>query len=288
MASVVSPATIFRERRFAISWGKMGLRGVALLYLALLLLIPLGALLHDGVREGISGIWAALTMPIAWHALLLTLWTAALSTLINAVMGTMTAYVLVRHEFPGKSLLNTIVDLPLAIPTLVTGVMFVVLFGPQTPVGGWLIRNSGIHIIFAPLGIVMVLLFITFPFVVRSIQPVLAGMERDAEAAAATLGAGPWTIFRRVTLPPILLPLISGSLLAFARAIGEFGAIVLVAGNIPFHTQTAAVYVLGEIESSDQLGASVVSLGLLAIAFSLVLIVDLLQTRIQPGGDVHE
>jgi sulfate transport system permease protein len=236
-------------------------------------------LAQNGLAQGLSAFWQAVRLPIAWSALLLTLWTAAVMAAINGVMGTLTAYVIVRYRFPGKTLLNAVIDLPLAIPTLVTGVMLVILFGPQTKLGAWLQLHLNLQIIFAPPGIIVALLFITFPFVVRAIQPVLEAMDRHPEAAAATLGAGPITIFRRVTLPVIRLPLISGMLLSFARGIGEFGAVVLVSGNIPFHTQTAAVYVLGEVESQDQLGASAMSLALLAIAFCLVLLVDFLQQR---------
>ena len=184
-----------------------------------------------------------------------------------------------RYDFPGKGLLNGIVDLPFAIPTLVTGVMLVVLYGPQSAVGGWLNRELGWRIIFAPTGIILALLFVTFPFVVRAIQPVLEGLDRDQEEAAATLGAGPWTTFRRVVLPAVALPLTTGTLLSFARAIGEFGAIVIVAGNIPFRSQTAAVYVFGEIESENRRGASAMSVVMLTFAFALVVVVDLLQAR---------
>jgi sulfate transport system permease protein len=201
---------------------------------------------------------------------------------INAVMGTLTAYVLVRYSFPGKTLINAIVDLPLAIPTLVTGVMLVVLYGPQNALGGWLQQVLGWRIIFAPPGIVLALLFVNFPFVVRAVQPVLQSLDHAPEEAAATLGAGSWTIFRRVTLPALVLPVASGTLLSFARAIGEFGSIVIVAGNIPFRSQTAAVYVLGQVESENRLGASAMSMIMLALAFGLILAVDWLQRR-RPG-----
>jgi sulfate transport system permease protein len=223
------------------------------------------------------------TLPAAWHALKLTLWTAAVMTLINAVMGTLTAYVLVRYSFPGHTFLNAVVDLPLAVPTLVTGVMLVILYGPQEALGAWLKEQWDISIIFAPPGIILALLFITFPFVVRAVQPVLLSMDRTQEDAAATLGAGIWTIFRRVTLPPLMLPLTTGALLSFGRAIGEFGAIVIVAGNIPLRSQTAAVYVLGEVESENRLGASAISIVMVTIAFSLILVVDWLQWRRKRG-----
>jgi sulfate transport system permease protein len=228
-------------------------------------------------------LWQAVSEPAAAHALFLTLWTAAVMAVINAIMGTLIAYVQVRYRFAGQGLLNALIDLPLSIPTLVTGVMLVVLYGPQAPVGGWFERVFGLRIIFAPPGIIVALLFITLPFVVRAVQPVLADLDRQQEEAAATLGARPLTIFRRVTLPALFLPITSGALLSFARAVGEFGAIVIVAGNIPFRSQTAAVYVLGRVESENRLAASAVSIVLLAIAFSLVLLVDVLQKH-RPTG----
>jgi sulfate transport system permease protein len=246
-----------------------------------MLIIPLLVIFQDGLSQGLGGLWQAITQPVAWSALMLTLRTAAIMVAINTVMGTLTAYVLVRYDFPGKSLLNALVDLPLAIPTLVTGVMLVILYGPQQALGGWLERTLGWRIIFASPGIVLALLFVTFPFVVRAVQPVLLSLDRAVEDAAATLGAGPWTIFRRVTLPPLVLPLTSGALLSFARAVGEFGAIIIVAGNIPLRSQTAAVYVWGEVESENRFGASAVSVALLAIAFVLILVVDLIQSRRQ-------
>lgn len=260
-------------------WGAWGLRTVAITYLVVLLIIPLLVIFRDGLREGVGELWRQVTLPMAWHALKLTLWTAALMTLINSVMGLLTAFVLVRYDFPGHTLLNALVDLPLAIPTLVTGVMLVVLYGPQEALGAWLKEQLGISIIFAPPGIVLALLFITFPFVVRAVQPVLLQLDRSQENAAATLGAGVFTIFRRVILPPLILPLASGALLGFARAIGEFGAIVIVAGNLPMYSQTAAVYVLGAVESENRLGASAISMVMVAISFSLILVVDWLQRR---------
>lgn len=261
------------------SWGQWGIRTVAFTYLLVLLIIPILVIFQDGLSRGLGELWRQITAPIALSALWLTLWTAAVMTVINTIMGALTAYVLVRYTFPGKGLLNAIIDLPLAIPTLVTGIMLVILFGPQQALGGWLKYQMGIPIIFAPPGIILALMFITFPFVVRAVQPVLLNLDRTQEDAAASLGAGAWTIFRRITLPPLILPLISGALLSFARAIGEFGSIVIVAGNIPFFSQTAAVYVLGEVESENRLGASAVSMVMVAIAFSLMMLIDWLHRR---------
>ena len=266
-------------QRAPFPWGRLGIRAAALSYLAFMLIIPLAVIFQDGLKEGLGEFWAQVTNPIAWSALVLTLWTSAVMTVINTIMGTLTAYVLVRYEFPGKSLLNSIVDLPLAIPTLVTGVMLVILFGPQQALGAWLKNELSFSIIFAPPGIILALLFITFPFVVRAVQPVLIDLDRTQEDAAITLGARGWTVFRRITLPYLILPLASGALLSFARAIGEFGAIVIVAGNIPLYSQTAAVYVLGEVESENRLGASAVSMVMVAISFSLILVVSWLQRR---------
>lgn len=265
-------------------WGQLGIRALAFSYLMLLLLIPLLVILQDGLREGIGEFWRQITLPMAWNALKLTLWTSAIMTVINTIMGTLTAFVLVRYDFPGKRILNGIIDLPLAIPTLVTGVMLVILFGPQEVLGAWLKERFDFSVIFAPPGIILALLFLTFPFVVRSVQPVLMELDRAQEHAAATLGAEGWTIFRRIILPPLTLPIVTGALLSFARAIGEFGSIVIVAGNIPFVSQTAAVYVFGEVESENRLGASAVSIVMVAIAFGVLMFADALRRRAKKGN----
>jgi sulfate transport system permease protein len=254
-----------------------GLRSAGLLYVFLLIVIPILVILQDGFQAGFSGLWHQVNLPIARHAILLTLWTSALMTIINAVLGLATAYVFVRYDFPGKRLCNAVVDLPLAIPSLVTGVMFVTLYGPQEVLGQFLAEEIGLRVIFAPAGIVLALLFITYPFVVRTIQPVLQEMDRMQENAAATLGASPWTIFRKVVFPTLVLPTLSGALLSFARAVGEFGSVVIVAGNIPLYSQTAAVYVLGAVESENRLGASAISIVLMAIAFSVLLLSNALR-----------
>ncbi|MCI0398925.1 MAG: ABC transporter permease, partial [Chloroflexi bacterium] len=185
--SQTQPGAVEKRAPPTVPWGTWAVRGAALTYLAILLIIPLLVIVQDGFREGLAGLWHQVSLPIAWQALKLTLWTAAVMTVINTMMGTLTAYVLVRYSFPGQTILNAIIDLPLAIPALVTGVMLVVLYGPQQAIGGWLKDELGWSIIFAPPGIVLALLFITFPFVVRSVQPVLLGLDRAHEDAAATL-----------------------------------------------------------------------------------------------------
>jgi len=263
--------------------GRWSIRFIALSYLLVMLIIPLLVILQDGFSKGLAEFWRQITLPMAWHALQLTLWTSAVMTIINTIMGTLTAFVIVRYDFPGKRLLYGILDLPLAIPTLVTGLMLVILFGPQQALGAWLKEQFNFSVIFAPPGIILALLFLTFPFVVRSVQPVLMELDRVQEHAAATLGAGAWTIFRRIVLPPLSLPVITGALLSFARAIGEFGSIVIVAGNIPLVSQTAAVYVFGEVESENRLGASAVSIVMVAIAFGLLMFADYLRQRSKRG-----
>lgn len=255
------------------------LRGPSILFIVLIVIIPLVVIFADGFREGVAELVYQISLPMARHAILLTLWTSTLMTIINAVMGLITAYVLVRFEFPGKRLLNAIVDLPLAIPTLVTGVMLVILYGPQQVLGAFLVEKFNIRIVFASPGIVLSLLFISYPFVVRTIQPVLQELDLSQERAAATLGASRWTIFRKIVLPAIILPTLSGSLLSFSRAVGEFGAVVIVAGNIPLRTQTAAVYVFGQVESENRLGASAVSIILILISFAVLFIANSLHKQ---------
>lgn len=258
--------------------GKWGLRATAVLYLGFMVALPLAAILRNGFADGLAAFWSDITNPTAFGAFKLTLITAIIVTIVNAGMGTLTAYVLVRFQFPGKGLFNTIIDMPFAIPTLVTGVMLVALYGPQRTLGAWL-NEHGVQVIFATPGIVLALLVITYPFVIRTVQPVLMEAERGQEEAAYTLGASGWTTFRRVVLPAIAPAIATGSLLSFARALGEFGSIVVVAGNIPGVTLTAPVYVFGQIESQNQRGASAMSIVLLALSFTLIVTVEWLQGR---------
>lgn len=259
-------------------WGRWGLRVTAITYLLLVIVAPLSAVLANGFGRGLEAFYRDVTSPVALSALKLTILVAIATTVINALMGTLTAYALVRYDFPGRALLNGIVDLPFAIPTLVTGVMLVVLYGPQRMLGQWLTVH-GIEVIFAPPGIVLAMLFVTYPFVVRTVQPVLYGAEIRQEEAAFSLGASKWTAFRRVLLPTLAPALVSGCLLTFARALGEFGSVVIVAGNIPNVTLTAPVHIYGQIESQNQHGASAMSTVLLALSFVLMLVIDTIQAR---------
>ena len=252
--------------------GGLALRWVALVYVGLLVVLPLTALVAKGLGVGTHGIVQALSAPAASAALWLTVWTAALMSVINAVMGTFTAWLLVRHDFPGSRIVSALVDLPLAIPTLVAGMMIVVLLGPQSAIGGYCSRH-GFDIVFATPGIVLALLFINLPMVVRAVEPVMRELDPAEQEAAHTLGASDVRIYFQILLPPLLPAIATGTLQSFARALAEFGSIVVVSGNIPFRTLTSPVYIFGEVESGASDTAAAVSLVLLALASALLLAV---------------
>jgi len=254
------------------------IRGATLSYLGVMVVLPLIVLAAESAAPGPRAFVAALTDPFAWHALKLTFATAMAMVAINAVTGTATAWVLVRYEFPGKSLMNALVDLPFAVPTVVTGLMLVALYGPSSALGTVLGRN-GLAVIYQTPGIVLALLFVSYPFVVRSVMPVLLEMDRSEEEAAMTLGARPWLIFRRVTFPTLWPAILTGTALAFSRALGEFGSVVMVAGNRPLETKTGPMYVFGEIESGNRHGAMVVSTTLLTVSLGILIALNLLQRR---------
>ena len=246
--------------------------GVALLYLSALVALPVAALAS---RAAYGGFWAAVTTPAARSALLFTLWVSLLTAAIDAVTGLLIAWVLVRDEFPGKRLVNALIDLPFALPTIVAGLVLLALYGPGSPVG--------VNVAQTRLAVLLALLFVTLPFVVRSVQPVLMSLEREVEEAAQSLGARGGTTFRRIILPALLPAVVSGAGLAFARALGEFGSIVLISGNLPFHTQVASVLIAGQVESGDARGAAAVSVTLIAAALVVLGLLRLATGRLQRG-----
>ncbi len=254
----------------------MLLRSLAITFIGLFVILPLVAITARSFEDGPARLWKDILQPDALFSVQLTCALAFMMILINAVMGTLTAWVLVRHSFPGKSIVNALIDLPFAIPTIVTGLMLVILYGPVSPIGRFLTAH-GIEVIYAKPGIILALLFVTLPFVVRAVQPVLMEMDPEIEEAAMTLGANRWTAFRRVVMPSILPAVLTGSAQAFSRALGEFGSVVVVAGNIPFRTQVAPVYIYGEIESYNPRGALAVSVMLLAISLGVLIALNLLQ-----------
>lgn len=244
------------------------LRAGVFAWVGLLVVLPVATLVLRGVEGGLPALHAAVTAPAAVAALKLSLWTAAVATVVNAVVGTAIAWTLVRWDVPGRRVLAALVDLPLAVPTLVAGVLIVALFGPQTAVGGAL-AAVGLPVAFARPGIVLALLFVTLPFVVRAVEPVLEELDPAEEEAAYTMGATPLHTFRRVLLPPVLPAVAAGSVQTFARSIAEFGSLAAVSGNVPFRTLVAPVHVLGEVEAGNTAGAASVSLVLLTLALAL-------------------
>jgi sulfate/thiosulfate transport system permease protein len=232
-------------------------------------LIPLAAVLVQASAGGWSAYWEALSSPQTLAALELTVGQAVLVTAVNIVMGTTIAWVLVRDQFAGKQLLEVVIDIPFALPTIVAGLVLLSLYGPSSPLGvNW--ANT-------PVAVFLAFLFVTLPFIVRTVQPVLLELEQEVEEAAASLGAGKATTFRRVILPSLLPAMLSGTALAFARSISEFGSTVLISGNIPFDTQVAAVSIFGQIESDNITGAAAVSTVLLVVALVMLVSLDLLQ-----------
>ena len=236
---------------------------MAVLWLTVIVLLPLAALTVTAFEDGLAGFWDAVTAPSALAALRVTVGVSIVVALINAVIGTLIAWVLVRDEFPGKRVVNAIIDLPFALPTIVASIVLLSLYGPDSPVG--------IHLNATRPGLVVALLFVTLPFVVRSVQPVLIEVDREVEEAAASLGAGNWTMFRRVVLPALTPAILSGTGLAFARAIGEYGSVVLIGGNIPRVTQVVSQHIQQQIEIDRPVNAAAVSVALLAIAFVTLL-----------------
>ncbi|MHB1126854.1 MAG: sulfate ABC transporter permease subunit CysT [Bacillota bacterium] len=263
-----------------LGWWMLG--STAIGYIIILVLLPVGAIFSRAMQNGLGGLWADLAQPPAVQALVLTLKVAFAGAVINSVMGLITAYVLVRFEFRGKSILNSLVDLPFAIPTAVSGLMLVAIYGSQSPIGKFL-ETAGIQVSYAVPGIIIAILLVTFPFTIRAVQPVLEEFDMEMEEAAYNLGANPWQTFWGVTLPSIFPGVLAGFTLAFARALAEFGAVVVVAGNIPMQTQLAAVYVYGEMESYNPRGATSISLVLLLLAVVLLLLLNYLSRQKDPN-----
>ena len=233
-------------------------RGIVMLYMSVIVLIPLAAVVVRSFDEGWDVFWTAVTGEQAFAALKLTLVASFIIVAINAVMSKMIAWTLVRDRFPGKRIVNSLIDLPFALPTIVAGLTLLALYGDDSP--------FGINAAYTRAGVVMALLFVTLPFVVRAVQPVLLELDHEMEEAAASLGAKPLTIFRRVILPNLMPAILAGSALGFARAIGEFGSLVLISGNIPFKTEVSSVFIYGQIESGNEITAAAVSVLLLAIS----------------------
>jgi sulfate/thiosulfate transport system permease protein len=259
---------------------RLGLRpgiglGVGVAWLTLLVLLPLAVLVATGFGTGVGAFVTAITNPNAVEAIGLTVVAALIVTVINVVVGTLIAWVLVRDEFPGKRIVETIIDVPFALPTVVAGVVLLSIYGTSSPVG---ISLQGTRS-----AIVLALLFVTLPFVVRAVEPVLLALDTDAEQAAACLGASRFTIFRRIVLPLLLPAIASGAGLAFARAMGEYGSVLLISGGLN-STRVASMYAFQLIQNSDYQGAASIATVLLAVSLVVLLALDIVQRRVAKRG----
>ncbi|MFL5942056.1 MAG: sulfate ABC transporter permease subunit CysT [Gaiellaceae bacterium] len=270
MSSVAASTATISRRIGAGGRGSTALSvGVITTYLSVIVVLPLAALLWESRQGGMHAFWEVVSSPEAVAALKLTFGAAFVVVLINVVLGTVTAWVLVRDDFRGKALVNAVIDLPFALPTIVAGLTLLALYGPQSPVGA--------HVAYTRGAIVLALCFVTLPFVVRTVQPVLLELDAEMEEAARSLGAGRFTVFRRIVLPNILPGILSGAVLALARALGEIGAIVVISGNNPYHTEVASVFILNQIQSGYPGYAAAVAVVLLGSAFVLLLAVGALR-----------
>jgi sulfate transport system permease protein len=257
--------------------------GYTLTYLSLLVLIPLAGLAIKSAALGWSGFWETISAPRALAAYRLTFGAAFAAATINVVFGLVTAWVLARYEFPGKGFVDALVDLPFALPTAVAGISLTALYAEN----GWLgrfIEPLGIKVAFAPAGVAVAMVFVGLPFVVRTVQPVLMEIDVQMEEAAATLGASRWTTVRKVILPAIVAPALTGVALAFARAVGEYGSIVFISGNMPMKTEIVPLLIVTKLEQYDYSGATALALVMLAASFVMLLIINGLQAWIRRHG----
>ncbi|GAB3841522.1 sulfate ABC transporter permease subunit CysT [Micromonospora andamanensis] len=250
--------------------------GVAMVWFSLLVLIPLAAVVVTASEGGWGGFWRAVTNDQTAATLRLTVGTALLVTLVNVVMGTLIAWVLVRDRFVGKRALEVLIDVPFALPTIVAGLVLLSLYGPDSPLG--------VNIANTRIAVFLAFLFVTLPFIVRTVQPVLAELDPEAEEAAASLGASRFATFRRIILPSLTPAIAAGAALSFARAVGEYGSLVLLSGNLPMRTEVASVRILSSIENDNPESAAAVAVVLLAVSLAVIVLLDVIQRRVMRRG----
>jgi sulfate transport system permease protein len=271
------PARRSHRRTVARSGGVGGVGlGLVTLWLSLIVLLPLAALTAKSLDGGLGAFWDSVSSRQAVAALKFTIAVSVIVAVINAVAGLAIAWTLVRDDFPGRRLVNAVIDLPFAMPTIVAGITLLALWGPTSPLG--------VNLAYGQVAVALALLFVTLPFGVRAVQPVLMELDQDMEQAAASLGTRPLTIFGRIVLPILVPAILSGAALSFARAVGEFGSIVLISGNIPFHTQVSSVFIFKQIESDSARGAAAVAVVLLGV--SLIMLIAL--RFIEYWGNRHD
>jgi sulfate/thiosulfate transport system permease protein len=250
--------------------------GLTLFYVCLLILIPLAGLVIKTTTLTWAAFWQAATSERGMAAYALSLGASLTAALVNAVFGLLVAWVLVRYPFPGRRLVDACVDLPFALPTAVAGIALTAIYSPA----GWLgtrLAALGVQVAFTRLGVIVALTFIGLPFVVRAVQPVLEDLDPEIEDAAASLGAGRWDTFRRVIVPSLLPALLAGFTLAFARALGEYGSVVFISGNLPYKTEVVTLLIVGKLEQFDYAGATAIAVVMLGMSFALLLAINLLQ-----------
>lgn len=250
--------------------------GLAMLWFSLLVLIPLAAVVVTASEAGWSGFWRTVTNEQTAAAIRLTVGAAAAVTLVNVVMGTLIAWVLVRDRFPGKRALEILIDVPFALPTIVAGLVLLSLYGPGSPLG--------VNVANTRAAVFLAFLFVTLPFVVRTVQPVLTELDPEVEEAAASLGASRLTTFRRIILPSLTPAIAAGAALSFARGISEYGSLVLLSGNLPMRTEVTSVRILSSIENDNPDSAAAVAVVLLAVSFAVIAVLDLIQRRMVRRG----
>jgi sulfate/thiosulfate transport system permease protein len=251
-------------------------RGLVVGYLSIMVLLPIAAVVSRSFEDGWSTFWNAISSEQAVAAMELTFFASLAVVAINGVFGTIIAWVLVRDEFPGKRYVNMIIDLPFALPTIVAGLTLLALYGNTGILGLSGVQGTRV-------GVIMALLFVTLPFVVRAVQPVLIELDQDMEEAAASLGAKPLTIFRRIVLPNLTPAISAGAALAFARAIGEFGSLILISNNIPFKTEVASVFIFKQVEAGNEAAAASVSVVLLAVSVAVLFFINWFGRRAAKG-----
>jgi len=250
--------------------------GVAMIWFSLLVLIPLCAVIITAAEGGWGSFWTTITNEQTASAIRLTVLTSAAVTLVNVFMGTLIAWVLVRDRFPGKAALEVLIDIPFALPTIVAGLVLLSLYGTDSPLG--------IDVANQRSSVFLAFLFVTLPFVVRMVQPVLEELEKDVEDAAASLGASRFTTFRRIILPSLAPAIASGAALSFARGVSEYGSLVLLSGNLPFKTEVVSVRILGSVENDNLAGAASVATVLLVISLAVIVTLDIIQRKVASRG----